>query len=131
MGFEVQREPRRIARERKTVEAMIRIACKGRHGTTDGLCPECRELHDFANARLDRCPYQERKPTCSKCLVHCYRPDMREKIRDVMRYAGPRMTRHHPVLTLWHVIDGLRKPIDLRKRQSALRRGSRTPSAGA
>jgi hypothetical protein len=34
---------------------------------------------------------------------------MREKVRGVMRYSGPRMTFRHPVLALFHFIDGLRR----------------------
>jgi hypothetical protein len=37
---------------------------------------------------------------------------MREQIRAVMRYAGPRMLYRHPIMTLQHMIDGRReKPI--------------------
>lgn len=111
-------EPRRLARERATVAAMIRLACRERHGTPGGLCPECQELQDFADVRLDRCPFQDRKPTCANCLVHCYKPDMRERIRDVMRYAGPRMLRRHPILTVCHMIDGFRKPRALPRGQA-------------
>jgi len=99
----------RMAREGKTVEAMINIYCHGRHGTKDKLCSECRELLDYAMTRLDKCPFQEGKTTCANCPVHCYKPVMREKIRAVMRYAGPRMFYRHPVLALFHYIDGLRK----------------------
>ena len=101
---------RRLARERRTLEAMIRLYCRGRHGTGGELCAECRELADYARARLHRCLFQERKPTCARCPVHCYRPEMRERIRAVMRYAGPRMLYRHPLLALAHLIDGLRKP---------------------
>ena len=88
---------------------MIRLHCHGQHETKGELCPECRELLDYARTRLGRCPFQEGKTTCSKCPVHCYRQDMREKVRAVMRYAGPRMPYRHPVLTLFHYVDGLRK----------------------
>ena len=96
-------------RESKTIEAMIRLYCRDHHGSKDELCPECRELLDYALARLDRCPFEENKPTCAKCPVHCYKPDIREKVRVVMRYAGPRMLRRHPVLAVLHLIDGFRK----------------------
>lgn len=116
-----------MARERATVTAMIRLACRSWHGTTDALCPECQELQDFADLRLDRCPFQERKPTCANCLVHCYKPDMRERIREVMRFAGPRMLKRHPVLTLCHIMDGLRKPPELPKKKA--RSVARPPTA--
>ena len=99
----------RMARENNTIEAMIGIYCHGQHGNKDELCFECKELLDYARERLNKCPFQENKTTCGKCPVHCYRPVMREKIRAVMRYAGPRMFYRHPILTLFHLIDGLRK----------------------
>lgn len=99
----------RMLRESKTIEAMIRLYCRDHHGRQGELCPECSELWDYALARLDRCPFQENKPTCAKCPVHCYQPDMREKVRVVMRYAGPRMLRRHPALAVLHLIDGFRK----------------------
>ena len=30
---------------------------------------------------------------------------MREKIRVVMRYSGPRMLFHHPILTIKHMVE--------------------------
>jgi predicted amidophosphoribosyltransferase len=99
----------RMARESRTVEAMVTIYCRGHHGTRRALCLDCRELLDYARERLDKCPFQEGKTTCANCPVHCYRPAEREKIRAVMRYAGPRMPFRHPILTLFHFFDGLRK----------------------
>ena len=96
----------RIHREKRTMTAMIDIYCHDRHGTRDALCPECRVIHDYAMQRLDRCPFGEQKPTCADCSVHCYRPTMRDRIRDVMRYAGPRMIWRHPVLAVRHILDG-------------------------
>jgi hypothetical protein len=98
----------RIAREKRTVEALIRIYCRKHHGTSRALCDDCGELLAYAQERLDRCPFQEGKTTCAKCPIHCYRPAMREQIREVMRFAGPRMVWHHPVLALYHLIDGRR-----------------------
>jgi hypothetical protein len=73
------------------------------------LCAACEGLLEYARERLDRCPFQERKTTCVNCAVHCYRAERREQIRDVMRYAGPRMLWRHPILTIWHLLDGRRK----------------------
>ncbi|MEW6586028.1 MAG: nitrous oxide-stimulated promoter family protein [Nitrospirota bacterium] len=102
----------RIRRERETVEAMIDIYCRGIHGSLGDLCPECQALRDYAGRRLERCPFQRGKTTCANCRVHCYKPDMREKIRQVMRYSGPRMTYRHPLLALLHFVDGFRKEAD-------------------
>jgi len=101
---------RRIMREKKTVEAMIKIFCLDQHKTSDGqFCADCRELLDYVNRRLDRCPFNGDKTTCANCKIHCYRPDMKVRIRDIMRYSGPKMIRRYPVLALLHFIDGFRK----------------------
>ena len=102
--------PPRMRREQKTVEAMIGIYCRGRHAIEDGLCVECEELAQYSRLRLQKCPFQQEKPTCAKCPIHCYKPDMRDNVRDVMRYAGPRMMVRHPVLAVQHLLDGRRDP---------------------
>ena len=100
----------RMERERRTIDAMIRTYCRGQHHTRHGLCLACQALSGYAQDRLDRCPFQEAKTTCAHCPVHCYVPEMRERIRAVMRYSGPRMLYRHPILALCHLVDGLRKP---------------------
>ena len=98
-----------LEREYKTIREMISLSCRERHDTKKGeLCPACDELLAYAKARLDKCPYKEQKPTCAKCPIHCYKPAMKERIRDVMRYAGPRMLRRHPVLAIRHLLNGLK-----------------------
>ena len=99
----------RLKRENTTIAAMISIYCHDRHRTKDGLCRECEELLDYAQGRLNKCPFQENKPTCAKCSVHCYKPFVREKIRTVMQYAGPRMFYRHPILAIFHILNGFRK----------------------
>ena len=99
----------RIQREQRTVEAMIRLYCQNHHGP-GALCTDCDALRDYALKRLAACPFEALKPTCSKCQIHCYKPDMREKVTTVMRYAGPRMIRHHPLMALRHLWDNSRKP---------------------
>jgi hypothetical protein len=99
----------RMERERKTVELMIVLYCREQHHSGQQLCDECRQLAEYARLRLANCPFQENKTTCGNCPIHCYKPGMREKIRTVMRYAGPRMIRHHPWLAVGHMIDGRRK----------------------
>ncbi len=104
------KEKGRIARERLTLEAMLKMYCHDRHGIAQGLCGECGSLRAYAFGRLDGCPFKLDKPTCFRCPVHCYRKDMRERIREVMRYAGPRMLRRHPVLAALHMWDNRRTP---------------------
>jgi len=88
---------------------MIGIYCRDHHGGGEDLCEDCGALWSYAAQRADRCPLRADKPTCVKCPVHCYQPAMRERIRLVMRYAGPRMAWRHPVLFLFHFLDGRRK----------------------
>lgn len=96
-------EEKRI-REKEVVSKMIQIFCKNHHHSKH-LCKECQELNDYANMRSDKCPFMANKTFCSNCKVHCYKSDMRQKIREVMRYSGPRMIFHHPIMAISHVIE--------------------------
>ncbi|MBO5699272.1 MAG: nitrous oxide-stimulated promoter family protein [Bacteroidaceae bacterium] len=91
----------RIEREKETVEQMIRLYCKVKEGNSE-LCEHCTQLLDYAHKRLERCKWGEGKPTCRKCPVHCYKPEMRERVRSIMRFAGPRMLWYHPIDALKH-----------------------------
>ena len=71
------------------------------------LCPSCQSLLAYAHARLERCKFGNAKPSCTRCPVHCYKPAMRQQIRQVMRYSGPRMLLHYPVLAIRHLWDFL------------------------
>ena len=93
-------------REKRMVTEMIKLYCKKQHHTKGGaLCPECDELNEYAKLRSDKCPFMETKTFCSNCKVHCYKPVMREKIRAVMRFSGPRMLLHHPVWAIRYVVE--------------------------
>lgn len=84
--------------------------CAGRHGGSEGaLCGECAELLAYAQVRLEKCPFGPEKGPCSQCEVHCYKPELRRRMQEVMRYAGPRMMTRHPVMGLRHVVRGLRR----------------------
>jgi len=101
-------DPPRIAREKKTMAAMMRLYCQKHHDSDGTLCEECSELLDYATCRLNRCPFGPQKTTCAKCPVHCYKPQMRQRVQEVMRYSGPRMLLRHPILAVWHLLDGRR-----------------------
>lgn len=92
-------------REKAMVSEMIALYCKKQHKRKNGLCPECEALDAYARQRSDKCPFMETKTFCSNCKVHCYKPEMREKIRAVMRFSGPKMLFHHPVAAVRHVIE--------------------------
>ena len=99
------------AMEASVMSEMIAIYCRGQGHTNrspaadaaPALCPDCRRLLDYARDRIIRCPRMDVKSFCSACPVHCYSRDMREQVRAVMRWSGPRMLLHHPLMTLHHI----------------------------
>ena len=91
-------------REKAMVTQMIALYCQKNHHNK-ALCHDCAALADYARQRSDKCPFMESKTFCSNCKVHCYKPEMREKIRAVMRFSGPRMMFHHPVMAVRHLIE--------------------------
>lgn len=80
----------RIAREKRIVELMIRLYCRKKEKNAT-LCAECEALLQYAHARLNRCPFGEKKKACKDYKIHCYKPALRERMRLVMRFSGPRM----------------------------------------
>ncbi len=93
----------RIELEKKVFPKMAEIYCHGNHGTKGKeLCPDCQELCKYALNRLDHCRWGDDKTFCSQCPCHCYRPDMRERVKELMRYSGPRMALYHPILCAAH-----------------------------
>ncbi|MDO5861339.1 MAG: nitrous oxide-stimulated promoter family protein [Thermoplasmata archaeon] len=107
------RVERRREREQRVVAEMIALYCRGNHDAYDRksktLCPECSELSAYAAVRTARCPLMSEKTFCSNCRVHCYSPEMRERIRAVMRYSGPRIITVHPILAMWHLVSSRRE----------------------
>lgn len=90
---------------------MLNLWCRVHHGTTrhTGLCHDCSGLAAYADTRLERCVFGEGKPVCKDCPIHCYRPAEKNLMREVMRWAGPRMLRVHPVLAVRHLLDGKKR----------------------
>lgn len=75
--FKLSEQHPRIKREKKTIDKMVHVYCKAKHHTKEKqLCDEYTEFLSYAFMRLDKCPFQEEKSTCGKCLVHCYQPEM-------------------------------------------------------
>ena len=114
----------RLKREHDTLVCMTRIYCHHHHNDPEGarLCPDCTKLMRYAEKRLEKCPYGQDKPTCANCPIHCYKPAQREMAREVMRFAGPRMTWRHPWRALNHLFDKLRKVEHPMKMRAELRR---------
>ena len=118
----------RIDQEQRTLAKMMAVYCRKKHrcgvnaqnqaqtqtcAETQGaphnrqqpqLCEPCAALLEYATARLNACVHGENKPSCRKCPIHCYAPAQREKIREVMRYVGPRMLYLYPKEAVLHWI---------------------------
>lgn len=104
------------AREERVVKEMITLYCRHHHGSA--LCPDCEELIAYAQQRSEKCPFMETKTFCSNCRVHCYDPAHRARIRSVMRYSGPRMLFHHPLLAIAHVIETKKEQRRMRREEN-------------
>lgn len=101
-----KKENSRSAKEVKVLRKMIEIYCRGHKHTSDGqLCSSCKALLLYARERSAKCPFGENKSFCNNCTIHCYKPEMREQIRKVMRYSGPRSIFYHPILMIQHIIE--------------------------
>ena len=103
-------------KEIEVVRMMIELYCHRNHKTKHhDLCPECQELLEYVEFRRSKCPWGDNKPFCANCPIHCYKPDMRQKIREVMRYSGPRITFVHPIIAMRHVIETLKEKKKIKK----------------
>lgn len=92
-------------REKRVVQEMILLYCRDHRHSGKAPCASCAALIAYAHERSDKCPFMEEKTFCSNCRIHCYKPDMREHIRTVMRYSGPRMIKTHPILAIRHLVE--------------------------
>ena len=104
-------ESARMAKDRKTLEAIGRIYCSAHHESDKdaaGLCPWCRETIDATLARTAICPYGH-EGNCQDCDIHCQRGEAQMRIKEIMRYSAPRMTLRHPIMTAGYLRKKLRK----------------------
>lgn len=92
----------RIEHEKQIVALMVQIYCRKKEGNKE-LCETCRSLLAYAHKRLERCKFGETKTSCRHCPIHCYQPEMRRRMREVMRFSGPRMLFYHPLEALRHL----------------------------
>lgn len=90
--------------EIKTITYMIRLYDS--HHKSDSSA-----LLEYAIGRIDSCPFMETKTFCSACPIHCYQKEYQRKIKEVMRYAGPRMLWHHPFLAISHVFETIKMKV--------------------
>jgi hypothetical protein len=75
-------------RDLAVITRFIEVFCRQKHRGAGGqLCPDCRELLEYAAERLARCP-MDPKPKCKDCPTHCYKPTYRQRVKEVMRFSG-------------------------------------------
>ncbi len=103
----------RRLREQRVVSQMIARYCAGNHAPLSRtehalcgqpICSECAALEAYALLRTRRCRRMDTKTSCERCGNHCYGAEQRDRIRTIMRYAGPRMVLHHPIAVIRHMI---------------------------
>lgn len=99
----------KVRRDLRTLATFITFYCRRRHpnderapvslrtidvtsvcGRAVPLCAPCAKLLAHAFMKRILCPLDS-KPTCKRCPQHCYAPAYRIAIREVMRFAGPRL----------------------------------------
>lgn len=115
-SFKMKNQLSAWEKEKKLIPVMIRRYCHGKHGTKGkGVCAECKELTEYALFRISKCPFKANKKFCSFCKIHCYKSDMREKIKSVMKYSGPRMLPSHPIFAISHFVQMVQYKKQLKK----------------
>ncbi|MDT8319054.1 MAG: nitrous oxide-stimulated promoter family protein [Xanthomonadales bacterium] len=121
----------RLQRELKTLQCMTDMHCAHHHAAYDGgRCGDCEDLMRYAARRLQKCPYGKDKPTCAKCPVHCYKALQRQQVRDIMRFAGPRMIWRHPWKAVVHIVDKTRQAEHPMKRRRRIRAANSERNTG-
>lgn len=90
--------------EKEILKLMITTYCRGEHRNKKKLCNDCQKLLDYAYERIENCPLMETKSFCSACKTHCYSTEMRERIKLVMKYSGPKMLIYHPLVLIRHML---------------------------
>lgn len=99
----------------RLIGKFVEVYCAGKHtgaehvpvalpgGLGDrSLCPECRLFLEYAIVKRLKCPLEAEKPSCKHCRIHCYDKTHREKVREIMSYAGRKLMMRGRVDYLWH-----------------------------
>lgn len=109
--------------ERETVREIVKIYCHGHHhkrAAGEELCADCQKIADYADERIAKCPRMDIKTFCNVCPIHCYAPKERAEIQQIMKYGGPRMLLHHPLMTLRHMLIQWETKRGLREREAVV-----------
>ena len=49
--------------------------------------------------------FEEEKSFCSNCPIHCYKNDMKVKIKKVMKFSGPWLIIYSPIQLIKHIFE--------------------------
>jgi len=82
---------KRIKKDAKILKKFVSVYCNKNHADREknesGYCDECFEVLNYALKRDEKCPLDP-KPKCKDCKIHCYKPEMRQKIKEIMKFSG-------------------------------------------
>ncbi len=98
----------KVEKDIQVLRDFIQIYCATKHTDrpkTDEdsvhLCEECHETLQYSARRRELCP-QNPKPTCKNCEIHCYLPEQRAKIKEIMRVSGMTLIKRGRIDLLIH-----------------------------
>jgi hypothetical protein len=115
-------EDKAIRKDLRVLARFIDLYCRNRHrederdavemkgfdvagiaGRDVTLCRTCQKLLAHAFVKRSNCPMTP-KPACKNCPEHCYHPDYRRQIREVMKYSGRKLVLSGRLDYLFHLL---------------------------
>ena len=108
-------------KELQLIGKFTEVYCSGKHSNSErkmvnildvpnfqtdlkgySLCAECSSFLDYAFAKRLKCPLEANKPSCKHCKIHCYDSLHRDKVKEIMGYAGRKLLMRGRLDYLWH-----------------------------
>ena len=99
----------------RLIGKFVEVYCAGKHGAVERtpfslpeglgerkICSECAAFMEYAVSKRINCPLEAEKPSCKHCRIHCYDRPRREKVREIMSYAGRRLMLRGRLDYVWH-----------------------------
>ena len=102
-------------REKRTVALMIRLYCRKKHGTKKIFVPNAKHFRSMRCSAVINAPLWKPRPFALTAVCIVTSRKCVKKIREVMRFSGPRMILHHPVMAVRHVIESKKEKKRLEK----------------
>ena len=92
----------------RVLREFIQIYCDTKHKdrlktreNNTNLCSECHDTLNYSSLRREYCPLDP-KPMCKNCEIHCYKPEYRQRIKEIMRHSGIMLIRHGRLDLIFH-----------------------------